>query len=382
MASFTSFITKSLLTKIPPESLAEVLAPMKKQITEANLWANEKGRFKPTELAHFLHNNVSEQVANVLYAIHSIAKEEFSSDIDASLRSLGEEETLLTDIYIKATRLALRSLKVCNYIISKRFISERHSYTHYKPTVAKKLQPLTQTQIDDLKDKVLRPYFKDSNKGDYADIFDHTFDNYAFYCISHGSVMLRENSVEEELTVHTFRPELVDIVRLNLATGEISVFIQKTTAKRLKNYYVDEFRKIVAPNVNYVVNKKYLPNSIWKDSALNIGALVGQISNVAVVQFIVLDEGCQMSCTRDVSRKLRKFRESNAQFFSITFEFIFSANPKKKFNVRITDKGISDIPSGCNEALVERFFAQNGFTKKDISSDEFTLENGSSSAAA
>jgi len=354
---------------------------MKEQIIAANLWKDDKGKFKPKELAHFLHDNVTEQVSNVLYAIHSIAKDDFLDDIDEKLDALKMPNNLFEDIYSKAANLALKSIDICNRIISKRFISERHSYTHFKPTIKRELKALTKAQIDELKG-ILKAFFKNTNKGDYADIFDHTLDDYAFYCISHGSVKMRENSVEEELTVHTFRPELVDIVRLNLKNGEISVFTQKTTSKGLKKYYVDKFKEYVAPKADYIVNKKYLPNAIKEKSALQLGAFVGKITAVNLVQFIAEFKGSQISCTKDVSAIFRDLQNTTADFTSVTLEFQFATTKEKTFNVRITDKGISEIPNGCDEVLVEQFLTQNGFIRKETNANEFTLEQTRASTAA
>lgn len=372
MASIKSFITTSLLTKAHVEDLAELLTPMNSDLVEAKLWeTDDKGipNFKYPKLAYYLHENCTTEVEDRLYAFHSIAKPELYEPITQQLDSLGIPTVPTDDVYTIAARLVLKSIKQCNFIASKRLAEEQHCYSHFRPQVFREVGALNPDQIQRVKN-TLAEYFDSCGKSKHIEIYTHLIGHYAFYCVSHGSPKTRENSVDEQ-RVHTFRPELVDIVRINLTNGEISIFTKKCTAKKLKESYCKIFGAEIIPDGKYEINAKYNLNNLRQSNSLSIGELAGEIARVEVVALTYKDEnGCVKDCRNNVSHEVFECMEREVEILSITFAFSF-ADTAQKYRVKLAGVNRSEFPNGCNEELAEMFFAQNGFST-DFSNERLT----------
>ena len=363
MASIKSFISISLLTKAHVDDLAELLTPMKGELETLKLWETDdkgKAKFQYSKLAYYLHENCDSIVEDRLYAFHSIAKPELYEAIVSQLDSLGIPTLPTDDVYAIAAKLVLKSIKRCNFIASRRLAVEQHTYEHFRPQVFARVDPLSPKQITHLK-KNLSSYFESCGKSKYIEIYVHLMGKYAFYCVSHGAPKTRENSVDEQ-KVHTFRPELVDIIRVNLLNGEISIFTKKCSAKILKRNYCKIFGAEFMPDAKYEINAKYNLNNLCNSNSLSIGELSNEIAHVEVGAFTYKDDnGCVKDCRNNVSKEVFSCMERNVEILSITFLFSFR-NTASKFRVKLSGANRSEFPNGCDEELVDKFFIQNGFS--------------------
>ena len=374
MASIKSFITMSSLKQIHTEDLAKFLTPIKQILIEKNLWSAEDGkqRFDYQKLARYLHENCPDEIETKLYTFHSIAKPEWLEGIDAKLNELGIEFNMLADVYEKSAILVETSIEACNLVASKYMAKEQHTYVHYKPTSPHAVHPLSLAQIEAIK-TALKGFFASTGKSDHIAIYPHEIAEFAFYCVSHGSPKTREHSVGEEQKVHTFRPELVDVIRVNLENGEISVFTKKCSAKSLKDNYIKVFGNILLPSVMYVENHKYNLNALKNRKALSLGELSESIFKVEIDSFSYIDSnGCKKDCSRNTSAELFSCMESNVNFVSVEFAFIFTPNGKR-YKARISSASKSAYPTGADEKLIDQFFIQNGFIIGEENAEDFTM---------
>jgi hypothetical protein len=373
MASIKSFITISMLSLVHKDDLVAFLLPIKDTLVERGIWKeDEKTDFDYRQLARYLHEKCPEEIENKLYAFHSIAKPEWIEEIEAALSQLKIETEILDDVYKKAALLVNTDIDLCNKIAAKHMADEPHTYLHYKPTSFRSVDPLTTRQLVKLNSN-LSSFFAKAGKSDHIAIYPHTIGDYVFYCVSHGAPKTRENSVGEEQKVHTFRPELVDIVRVNLTNGEISIHMKRSTSKAQIDTYIKAFGNTLLPDSIYVENHKYNTNALRNPNALSIGEMANDIARVEVAAFTYLDRnGCKKICSQNISAELFECMEADAHFVAITFNFQFTPHGGK-FKARISGGNKSESPTGVNETLIEKFFVQNGFIVEIDDAETFEM---------
>lgn len=361
MSSIRSFITISALQQVHVEDLARFLMPIKEILIETKIWSDDgKNEFDYKRLACFLHEACPKEIEDKLYAFHSIAKPEWIEDIDVKLELLKVKTDIFDDVYTKAAKLVEADISHCNMIASKRMTAESHTYLHYKPTAFHRVEPLSDNQLEKMK-CCLASFFAQTGKSDHIAIYPHEINGFVFYCVSHGSPKTRENSVGEEQTVHTFRPELVDIVRVNLENGEISIFMKKSSSKIQMETYIKAFGNALLPNSLYVSNNKYNLNALQRLNSLSLGEMRKEIYNVEVAAFTYIDRnGCKKECTQNISEELFECMDREVNFVSISFNFQFTPNGKK-YRARLAGGDKSEYQTGSDEKVIDQFFVQNGF---------------------
>ena len=366
MASLKAFITISLLRKLHTGDLAELVNPMRELLNAEEIWTiTEDGRdkFDYPKLARYLHEYCTQEVEDRLYSLHAIAKPELYDEITSRLRRLGIEFNVFDDIFQVAAKLVNANIASCNIIASKKMAAEAHTYEHFKPVSPQNIAPLSDIQIETLK-RNLGSYFEKCGKSAHIDIYAHIIGDFAYYCVSHGSPRTRENSVGEEQRVYTFRPELVDIVRLKLSNGDISIYAKNSASKSLKECYCKTFGNLVMPESIIVPDNKYNMNALRNPGSLHS---LEQDIFVSVEAFSYIDEnGCKKECSKNVSGELCRCmgEVSRVNFKSITFSFQFVIGGPK-YKVRLAGDNRSEIASGCDENAVENFFREKGFIVRD-----------------
>ena len=375
MASLKTIITVSILKKIPQEILKRRLSCIKDELVAAGI-ISDKDEIKHRELSHYLQEHSPADLENFICSFALIVKPELYDMISEKLRLLGEEPSPMDDLDTIAARLAEKSTHACNVIAARKMAEESHTYSHYISTQPHSARSLTDNEISFLKEKVFSPYFEKKGRSKYIDVYPHITEKFAFYCISHGSPKTREHSVGEqnELSVQTFRPELVDIVRINLSNAEISVFTKKNASPKLKEFYVEAFGRIILPNSKFIENRKFDLAVLSEPSTFTVSAdFRDLIESISPFQFsYYTKDGCKITASKNVSEQYMECIEKGYKFYAMTFNVTFRDNPKKKHKVSIHSESRSEFPIGINEEIIEDFFKSKGLIKD--SHREISLE--------
>ena len=314
---------------------------------------------------------------NFICSFALVAKSELYDRIREKLVSFGIETSPTDDLETLAAMLAERDMTACNAIAARKMADETHSYSHYIPTVPHSAQEIGSEELLNLKQKVLSPYFAKNGRSGYIDIYPHITNKFAFYCIAHGAPKTRERSVgeEEEASFHTFRPELVDIVRINLSNAEISVFTQKNHSRGFKEFYVENFGRLILPDSKYVPHKKFNLSALSNNEIFNVGEFSDKISSITPMKFSYIGiGGCKLDASKNVDAAYLDCVENNRQIISMTFNVCFADNPKKKHRVSIHSDSRSEFPIGTNEEIIEEYFFSKGIMRDIYREETFTLE--------
>ena len=143
-------------------------------------------------------------------------------------------------------------------------------------------------------------------------------------------------------------------------TGEISIFAKKSSSKKLRVNYCKIFGNAILPLTIYEPNAKYNLNNLKNKNALTTGELSTEIAYVSVKAIDYKNKvGCLRRCSQNVSMEYLTLSEDE-DIQSFTLEFTLR-NSHQKYAVRIAGVNRSEFPNGCDEELIESFFAQNGF---------------------
>lgn len=215
--------------------------------------------------------------------------------------------------------------------------------------------------------------------------YPHITDEFAFYCISHGSPKTREHSVgePEEEKVHTFRPELVDIVRINLRNAEISVFTKKTSSEHLRNFYVGAFGRIFLPDSHFVPNNKFELDKLRDKRTFIVGEFLGQIVSIEPFSFSYLTHsGCKREVSKSITEEFDEVIKNNWKIISMKFNVVFSDAPNKKCKISILSQNRSEFPVGANESIIENYFTNRGVIRDIYREETFKLVSGTSALSA
>lgn len=375
MASLKTIITVSVLKKIPQDVLKKRIENISGELQSLEIIASN-GKIKHQKLAHYLQEHCSGDLENFICSFALIAKPELYDKIVEKLNSFGIETSPMDELEIIASKLAEMSMHACNVIAARKMTDESHSYSHYISTQPHSARCLNDAEIADLKDNILSPYFEKKGRSKYIDIYPHITDKFAFYCISHGSPKTREHSVGEadELSVHTFRPELVDIVRINLSNAEISVYTKKTSSAELREFYVGAFGRIILPDSKFIENRKFDLNALSNSSIFTVGIdFKNLIESVFPHQFAYhTNTGCKRIATKNVTEEYLECIEKGYSFCSMRFNVIFRDNLRKKHKVAIHSASRSEFPIGINEEIIEDYFKAKGIIRN--SHREISLE--------
>lgn len=383
MASLKTLITLTTLKKIPHNVLEEKLACIKSELENLNIWT-DKG-IKYQSLTHYLQENCPSDLEDFICSFSLIAKPELYERIVEKLNLFGIETSPSDDVETIAAKLADRDIHSCNIIAARKMASESHSYSHYIPYVPHTARQLTNEEIEKLKTDTLSPYFEKTGKSKYIDIYPHITDEFAFYCISHGSPKTREHSVgePEEEKVHTFRPELVDIVRINLRNAEISVFTKKTSSEHLRNFYVGAFGRIILPDSHFVPNNKFDLDKLRDKRTFIVGEFLGQIVSVEPFSFSYLTHsGCKREVSKSITEEFDEVIKNNWKIISMKFNVVFSDAPNKKCKISILSQNRSEFPVGANESIIENYFTSRGVIRDIYREETFKLVSGTSALSA
>ena len=366
MASLKTIITVSVLKKIPQDILLRKLSHIRDELVALNI-LSEDNAIKHQPLAHYLHEHCPQDLENFICSFALIAKPELFDIISMRLSLLGIETSPMDELETIAAKLAEKSTQACNVIAARKMAEESHTYSHYIPTESHSARGLTDEEISYLKEKIFSPYFDKKGRSKYIDIYPHITDKFVFYCISHGSPKTREHSVGEqnELSVQTFRPELVDIVRINLSNAEISVFTKKNSSRELREFYVESFGRIILPYSKFVENKKFDLAVLSDPSIFTVSADFRHlIESVLPFQFsYYTKDGCKITASKIVSEQYMDCIEKGYAFCSMIFNVVFRDNPNKKYKVSIHSESRSEFPIGVKEEIIDDFFKSKGLIK-------------------
>ena len=381
MAHLKKIITTTVLKKIPQDILLKKLDFIKDKLQLLEIW-KEDNKLNFRELTHYLHEHCPKELEDFLCSFSQIAKPELYDNIVERLKSFGIEPSPLEDVETIAIKLAEKSIHACNVIAVRQMASESHTYTHYAPIKPHKVKPLTNEEISLLKDKVFSLYFEKKGRSKYIDVYSCTDENamygYVYYFISHGSPKTREYSVGEsdELSVHSFRPELVDIVRINLHNGEISVYTKKTSSRELREFYVESFGRMILPDSKYLEHKKFDLEALKYCSIFNTRDVFFDtfIHSISLSQFSCLShEGAKITVSKNVDDLYYKYLRNGYSITAITFNVVFTTDPKKKYKVAIHSPSRSEFPTGFNEHFIESYFEMKELIKKTQDEHDFEL---------
>lgn len=379
MASLKTYITITTLKRIPEPFLRRHIGGIKGDLEESKIML-PNGKIKYLNLTHYLQEHCPQDLENFICSFALVAKPEFYDRISAKLQSYGVDVSPTDDLEKIAAELAERDMYACNAIAARQMADESHTYSHYITTIPHTATPLTDAQIAELKENILAPYFEKIGRAKYADIYPHITRKFAFYCISHGSPKTREHSVgePEEMAYHTFRPELVDIVRINLANAEISVFTKKTSSRELKEFYVKVIGRMVAPTGDYVPHLKFNLSAFMNPKIFTIGDFNDKIWSIFPSRFtFVKSNGEELEAKKNVGATYMDCIENRHRIKSMVFDVCFVSNPKKKHKVTIHSESRSEFPIGANEEIIEEYFTAKGIIRNFYREPSFKLETQS-----
>lgn len=383
MASLKTLITLTTLKRIPQHMLEEKLASIKSDLENLNIWTGKGIKYQ--NLTRYLQENCPRDLEDFICSFSLIAKPELYERIVEKLNFFGIETSPSDDVETIAAKLADRDIHSCNIIAARKMASESHSYSHYIPSVPHSARQLTNEEIEKLKTDTLSPYFEKMGKSKYIDIYPHITDEFAFYCISHGSPKTREHSVGEPegKEVHTFRPELVDIVRINLRNAEISVFTKKTSSEHLRNFYVDAFGRIILPDSHFVPNNKFDLDKLRDKRTFIVGEFLGQIVSIEPFSFSYLTHsGCKREVSKSITEEFDEVIKNNWKIISMKFNVVFSDAPNKKCKISILSQNRSEFPVGANESIIENYFTSRGVIRDIYREETFKLVSGTPALSA
>lgn len=376
MASLKTYITFTTLSRIPEECLKRRFEGIHETFVSKG-FILKNGKYDLHKIARFLQDNCPSDLENFICSFALVAKSELYDRICEKLASFGIETSPTDDLETLAAMLAERDMTACNAIAARKMADETHSYSHYIPTVPHSAQEIGSEELLNLKQKVLSPYFAKNGRSGYIDIYPHITNKFAFYCIAHGAPKTRERSVgdEEEASFHTFRPELVDIVRINLSNAEISVFTQKNHSRGFKEFYVENFGRLILPDSKYIPHKKFKISALSNTNIFNVGEFSDRISSITPMKFSYIGiGGCKLDASKNVDAAYLDCVENNRQIISMTFNVCFADNPKKKHRVSIHSDSRSEFPIGTNEEIIEDYFFSKGIMRDIYREETFTLE--------
>lgn len=383
MATLKSFITSSLLRKLDCVENESSFVSIKEEVYKLGILESDffKGN-KPnySKLAKFLCENCPDQLGDKLYYFHSIARPELREIIAERLKLLGQEVGENEDVYTLASRLILTDTtqKNCQIVVSCRLAQEEHCYINFRPTKLRETPPLGESQIETMRLR-LSDYFKQTTSRRFAEIHAHNVGKYTYYCVFHSLAskqILVVNSEDKEEILRC-NPQLMDILRLDTKTGELSIYVRYAN-KKLCQIYNSLFADILGDGVMYVINGKYNLNALKSYDILTLGELSDEIKSVSIVSFTQMDVSmCKTTHTGNVAFPLFEAMENpDTEILSAVFEFVF-ADSSKTYRVKISSPFKARFQLGCDEELVEKFFKSKGLSR-DTSNEklDFLVPSG------
>ena len=375
MATLKSFITSSLLRKLDCLGNESSFVSIKEELSklgilESDFFKGDKPNY--SKLAKFLCDSCPIQLEDKLYHFHSIARPELREIIVERLKLLGREVSDNEDVYTLASRLILAdiTLKHCQIVVSYRLAQEEHCYINFRPTKLRQTPPLSESQIETMRLR-LSDYFGRTTSRRFTEIHAHNVGKYTYYCVFRSLAskqMLVINSEDRE-EILRYNPQLMDILRLDTKTGELSIYV-KYANRKLCQIYNNLFADIMGEGVMYVINGKYHLNALKSYDILTLGELSDEIKSVTVVSFTQMDISmCKITHTGNVAFPLFEVMGNpDTEILSVVFEFVFADSPKA-YRVTISSPFKAKFQTGCNEELVEKFFKFKGLSR-DMSDEK------------